>query len=73
MIADNGSRKRKKPLRVAIEDAITVFAAIFLSQLLIAMPGLPTFEQIYGAAVVGAVFGVAAWGKARNIQIPGGA
>lgn len=70
MIADNGANGKKRPIVVAVEDAIVVFMTAFLAQLLAALPGLPTGTQLYAAALIGATFGLGAWAKARNVQVP---
>ncbi len=69
MIGDNGSRNRKRPVRVAIEDAITIFGYTFIVSLIAALPGLPSVETLYVAALISGSAGFLSWAKARNIKV----
>lgn len=72
-IGDNGTRGRKRPVRVAIEDAITIFAYTLTVTLIAALPGLPSPETLYAGALVSGGAGVLSWAKARNINVGTGA
>ncbi|MCJ2531779.1 MAG: hypothetical protein LN413_05690 [Candidatus Thermoplasmatota archaeon] len=71
MIGDNGQDGTKRPLRVALEDTVVIFAFVMVGGL-IAGGFPPTFEILYGSGLAAALAGVISWAKARGVQVSPG-
>jgi hypothetical protein len=70
MISENGANGKKRPLWVALEDAVVVFLAGFFTSLV--ATGLefpPSGSILYAAFVVSALSGVMSWAKARGVHV----
>jgi len=70
MLANNTPTNEKKPLMVAVEDALVVGVYTFVGGLIATGATFPPAAGVcYATGLVAALAGTISWAKARNVQV----
>ncbi len=68
MIGSNGQNGKKRPIIVALEDALVTGLAAGMGAV-VAVGYPPTIEVGYSALIIGILAGVLSWAKCRNVEV----
>jgi hypothetical protein len=73
LIADNGSTDAKRPILIALEDAVLIGIYTFVGGLIATGSAFPpSMGVLYASGLVSVLAGAVSWAKARNVPLSGG-